>query len=379
MRGPRIGVIALFAIAGFFFTMIFLSLARDERYQPQSASASITPSIAPSSTSSPTWTSSPVPTVDALATTSAQGEATSSAANTAIATTQTAIAFSTDEALRAEALAALAREREDAHAIALAQIAELDAKKRLVELTLNPTAVTISQTEEARQLWRKIERDRVEDEAHAALVAQKLEDEKNVSRSQSVGMITLYAGVPIAIVISIVMLAHAQSQKIRATRDAALAEIEARNYERASKNYEAELEHDLQMRRAEILNRRDLINVVSKRSVSTIDGRMTRERLLAFVKAAVLASGPASSVLTPSTDRVWTDDDVRISHREYSACAEELHRLQWIEKPERGKLTKLTEGATLGDLLSVLQRSNPDDASETAPPPEIQEEPITQS
>ena len=321
--------------------------------------ASITSTIAASATSSPTWTSSPVPTVDTLATTSAQGEATSIAAKTAIATTQTAIAVSTDETLRAEALAALARERDDAHAIALAQIAELEAKKRLVELTLNPTAVSIRLTEDTRQLWRQMERERVEDEAHAQLVASQLEDAQRVSTSQMIGQVTLYAGLPIALVLSVLMLARAQSHRLKHERDRDLAQVEAANYQ-------AELEHDLQMRRAEILNRNDLVNVVARSGRSQLDGRMTRERLIAFAKAAVLASGPASTVLTASNDPVWTSGDVKSSHREWTACADELVRLGWIEKPQRGKPTKLTDGATLGDLLSVLQGSNP----ESAPPVE---------
>lgn len=377
-------VLAVFGVFVFGFVSSLIpqggeaSIAQQSTSAP-ATSAQLTRSPAASATLLPTSTSSPPPTVDELATTQAQSQATLSSSSTGRALTQTAIARATDDALELRAFEALAREQSDAHAIAIAQVAELEARRQIWLLTVEPTAVSIQKTEDIRQLWRQVERDRVEDEAHATLVAQQLEDDKQISTAYKIGQISLVGGLPIAIVISLVLLAHAQSQKIRADRDTALAEIESKNYERASKNYEAQLEHDLQMSRAEILNRRDLINVVSKRSVSTIDGRMTRERLIAFVKAAVLASGPASTVLTPSTDRVWNDDDVRISHREYSACAEELHRLQWIEKPERGKLTNLTEGATLGDLLSVLQRSNRDDASAIAPPDTIEEELITQS
>lgn len=371
MRGPRIGVIAFFAIAIFFFTMIFVSLAKDQRTTSAIATSFATQTIAPSSTPLPTWTSSPVPTIDTLATTSASSASTSIAADTERASTQTAIAIATSSSLEREAFAALARERDDAHAIALAQIAELDAKRRVVELTFEPTNVAIAQTEVARELARKKEREQLEDVAHWELLQAQTEDAKRISTAQMVGAVTLVAGVPIALVVSLLMIARAQSRKLSAQRDLALAEIESKNYERASKNYEAELEHDLQMKRAEILNRRDLIDVISKKSVSTLDGRMTRERLLAFVKAAVLASGPASTVLTPSTDRVWNDEDVRISHREYTACADELCRLRWIEKPERGKTTKLTEGATLGDLLRVLQRSNEEPS---ALPADVEEE-----
>jgi len=49
---------------------------------------------------------------------------------------------------------------------------------------------------------------------------------------------------------------------------------------------------------------------------------------------------------------------VRISHREWTACVTELHRLDWIEQPQRGRPTKLKGGATLGDLLTVLRGSN---------------------
>jgi len=363
----RAGLVSLIVAALFFFALILSALLRDPRYE--SVSASLTPSLAASATSPPTSTSSPVPTIDQLATTSASSASTSIAADTQRASTQIAIANETSSALEREAFAALARERDDAHAIALAQIAELEAKKRVVELTFEPTTVSIARTEDARELARKKDREKLEDAAHWELLQAQTQDAKNVSTAQTVGMIALVAGLPITLVICLFMLARAQAQKIRAERDRALAEIEHKNYERASLNYEAQLEHDLQMSRAEILNRRDLVDVISKEGISTLDGRMTRDRLLAFVTAAVLADGASATVLTPSSSPIWNDDDVRISHREWSACATELERLRWIETPQRGKPTKLTEGATLGDLLSVLQRSN----QESAPPAEVEE------
>jgi len=364
MRRGGLGItLGVLSVACVFFAGM-LGALKGQTTDLARVEASLTSTSSSSATPLPSSTPSQVPTIDALATTAAQSEATTIAASTDRALTQTSIAIATSGALQSEAFAALERERQDAHAIALAQIAELEAKKRIVELTLEPTAVSIRATEDARELWRKIERDRIEDEAHAQLVAQQLEDASNISRAQSVGMIALVAGLPITLVVSLFMLARAQAQKLQAERDRSLAEI-------AGKNYEAQLEHDLQMRRAEILNRNDLIHRVSRQRTSQIDGRMTRDRLLAFVKAAVLASGPSSTVLTPSTDRVWTSEDVRISHREYSACADELYRLSWIEKPERGKTTSLTERATLGDLLSVLQRSSED---QSAPPVEVEEE-----
>jgi hypothetical protein len=292
-------VLAVFGVFVFGFVSSLIpqggeaSIAQQSTSAP-ATSAQLTRSPAASATSLPTSTSSPIPTVDELATTQAQSQATLSSSSTGLALTQTAIARATDDALELRAFEALAREQSDAHAIAIAQVAELEARRQIWLLTVEPTAVSIQRTEDVRQLWRQVERDRVEDEAHAALVAQQLEDDKQISTAYKVGQISLVGGLPIAIVIGIVFLAHAYAQKIKADRDAKLAEI-------ASQQYSAELEHDLQMRRAEILNDRDLINVYSKAKTekTTMDGDMTRERLLAFVSAAVLASGPTSTTLTP--------------------------------------------------------------------------------
>lgn len=351
-------VLAVFGVFVFGFVSSLIpqggeaSIAQQSTSAP-ATSAQLTRSPAASATLLPTSTSSPPPTVDELATTQAQSQATLSSSSTGRALTQTAIARATDDALELRAFEALAREQSDAHAIAIAQVAELEARRQIWLLTVEPTAVSIQKTEDIRQLWRQVERDRVEDEAHATLVAQQLEDDKQISTAYKIGQISLVGGLPIAIVIGVVLLAHAYAQKIKADRDAKLAEI-------ASQQYSAELEHDLQMRRAEILNDRDLINVYSKSKTekTTMDGDMTRERLLAFVSAAVLASGPTSTTLTPSSDPIWHHDDVKTSHREWTACAAELVRLRWINPPQRGKPTQLTDGATLGDLLSVLQPSN---------------------
>jgi len=320
--------------------------------QDRSTQDRSTATAAASETAVATSIPSPMPTVDTLATVSAQGAATTSSSNTAIAATRTAIAVSTDDAIRVEAFAALERERDDSHAVAVAQIEELNARRQIWLLTVEPTAVSIQKTEDTRQLWRQVERDRASDEAHAELIAQQLNDDKQISTAYKVGQIALVGGVPIAFVIGIVMIAHAYAQKLKADRDAKLAEI-------AQQQYAAELEHDLQMRRAEILNDRDLINIYSRNAPARkIDGDMTVPRLLALVEAAAVASGPTSTVLTPSNDKIWNDDDVRISHREWTACVTELHRLDWIEQPQRGRPTKLKGGATLGDLLTVLRGSN---------------------
>lgn len=361
MRGGLHVTLIVLALSAVLCSGALLSQTQSDSASTQTQSATSSPSS--SATLDPTFTSSPIPTIDELATSSAAGEATSSAADTARALTQTTIARATDEAMRSEAFDALERERSDAHAIAIAQLREIEAKRAIVELTLNPTAVSISQTEDARQLWRTIERDRIEDEAHAKLVEQQLEDEKNVSRAQSLGLIALYAGLPIALVVGVIMIAHAKSQSMKAERDARLAQIEAN---RAI----AELEHELQMRRAEILNLKSRVPVNSARGSIDIDARMTLDRLRALVNAAVLASGPSSSVLTWSGDPIWKKEGVEISHREWAACADELERLGWLEKRVQGKPTKLTDGATLGDI----QRALYDVLQPSSDPPTLEEE-----
>lgn len=348
---------AVLALAIVFCVGVVQTLPKDILIVVDPTSTIASATILPTWTSSPapTWTSSPVPTVDDLATTRASSDSTTIAVDTQRASTQTAIAIETSSALESEAFAALARERDDAHAIALAQIAELEAKKHVVELTFEPTTVSIARTEDARQRWRQVALDRVEDEARAALIAEQLENEKKVALAQTVGLIALYAGLPIVGVLALWRYVTARARRLEADRDVRLSEI-------STQQLTAELEHDLQMRRAEILNLNDRAIRRTKSGEERFDARMTIDRLRAFVNAAVLASGPSSNVLTWSGDPIWKSEGVEISHREWAACADELERLEWLKPRAQGKPTELTDGATLGDiqraLYTVLQPSN---------------------